>query len=108
MAKKTARRATLSKKYISFKGRMVMIGFGSIGQGVLPLILRHIRIKPSQITIIAEDLRASLGWNLVVDNRAGGSGQTSDTAPRYRRDGTKPSCSGKPHPAYAIPPCRPR
>ena len=33
-----------------------MIGFGSIGQGVLPLILRHIAIKPSRITIItAED-----------------------------------------------------
>ena len=35
---------------------MVMIGFGSIGQGVLPLIFRHIDIKPEQITIIsAED-----------------------------------------------------
>ena len=32
---------------------MVMIGFGSIGQGVLPLILRHIGIKPEQITIIS-------------------------------------------------------
>jgi hypothetical protein len=41
MAKKTARKAPRSKKYVSFKGRMVMIGFGSIGQGVLPLILRH-------------------------------------------------------------------
>lgn len=43
-------------KYAGFKGRMVMIGFGSIGQGVLPLILRHIDIKPAQITIVtAED-----------------------------------------------------
>src|SRR5712664_2422440 len=47
-------------KYIDFKGRMVMIGFGSIGQGVLPLILRHIGIKPAQITIIAEDDRSGL------------------------------------------------
>ncbi|MDP1837393.1 MAG: saccharopine dehydrogenase NADP-binding domain-containing protein, partial [Reyranella sp.] len=60
MAKKTARKATRSKKYLSFKGRMVMVGFGSIGQGVLPLILRHIGIKPSQITIIAEDLRGGI------------------------------------------------
>ena len=60
MAKKTARKATRSKKYVSFKGRMVMIGFGSIGQGVLPLILRHIGIKPAQITIIAEDLRGGM------------------------------------------------
>ena len=43
MAKKLARR-----KYVDFKGRMVMIGFGSIGQGVLPLILRHIGIKPGR------------------------------------------------------------
>ena len=60
MAKKTARKATRTKQYVSFKGRMVMIGFGSIGQGVLPLILRHIGIKPSQITIIAEDLRGGI------------------------------------------------
>ena len=26
----------------AFRGRLVMLGFGSIGQGVLPLILRHI------------------------------------------------------------------
>jgi homospermidine synthase len=32
---------------------MVMIGFGSIGQGVLPLIFRHIGIKPEQITVIS-------------------------------------------------------
>lgn len=38
-------------KYVKFSGRMVMIGFGSIGQGVLPLFLRHIDMKPEQITI---------------------------------------------------------
>ena len=44
------------KVYANFAGRLVMIGFGSIGQGVLPLILRHIAIDPSQITIVtAED-----------------------------------------------------
>ncbi|RAU21595.1 homospermidine synthase [Paramagnetospirillum kuznetsovii] len=37
---------------IVFTGRMVMIGCGSIGQGVLPLILRHIDIDPARITII--------------------------------------------------------
>ena len=43
-------------KHVGFKGRMVMIGFGSIGQGVLPLILRHIDMKASQLTIVtAED-----------------------------------------------------
>jgi homospermidine synthase len=29
-----------------------MVGFGSIGQGTLPLILRHIDVKPEQITIV--------------------------------------------------------
>ena len=43
------------QKHAAFKGHMVMIGFGSIGQGVLPLILRHIAIKPSQITIVTAD-----------------------------------------------------
>lgn len=46
-------------KYVGFKGRMVMIGFGSIGQGVLPLILRHIDMKPAQITIVTAEDRGS-------------------------------------------------
>jgi len=37
---------------IVFSGRLVMIGCGSIGQGVLPLLLRHIKIDPAKITII--------------------------------------------------------
>ena len=45
------------KKYVSFKNRILMIGFGSIGEGVLPLILRHIDVKPEQITIITADER---------------------------------------------------
>ena len=32
------------KVYVDFPGRIVMVGFGSIGQGVLPLILRHIGV----------------------------------------------------------------
>ncbi|HTJ63880.1 MAG TPA: saccharopine dehydrogenase NADP-binding domain-containing protein [Alphaproteobacteria bacterium] len=45
-----------SKIHAQFDGRLVIIGFGTIGQGVLPLILRHIEIKPSRITIVtAED-----------------------------------------------------
>src|ERR1700761_3703080 len=41
--------------YVATKNRMVMVGFGSIGQGVLPLMLRHIDMKPSQITIVTAD-----------------------------------------------------
>src|SRR3990170_4940489 len=33
--------------HFKFPGRLVMVGFGSIGQGVLPLILRHIAVPPA-------------------------------------------------------------
>src|SRR5437016_6320670 len=44
-------------KHTAFPGRLVILGFGSIGQGVLPLLLRHIDLKPDQITIITAELR---------------------------------------------------
>lgn len=34
-------------------GTVVMIGFGSIGRGMLPLILRHFEVDPARITVIA-------------------------------------------------------
>jgi homospermidine synthase len=43
-------------KFVKLRGRLVIVGFGSIGQGVLPLILRHIDMKANQVTIVtAED-----------------------------------------------------
>jgi homospermidine synthase len=47
----------LDTKHVTFNGRMVIVGFGSIGQGVLPLLLRHIDMKPSQITIVTAEER---------------------------------------------------
>jgi homospermidine synthase len=47
----------LDKKHIAFPGRLVIVGFGSIGQGVLPLLLRHIAMEPLQITIITAEPR---------------------------------------------------
>jgi homospermidine synthase len=41
--------------HVVFPGRLIFVGFGSIGQGVLPLILRHVGIKPDQITIVTAD-----------------------------------------------------
>src|ERR1700733_14738170 len=42
--------------HVKFAGRIVMVGFGSIGQGILPLILRHIGTSSDRITIVtAED-----------------------------------------------------
>ena len=46
--------------HVSLNGRPVIVGFGSIGQGVLPLILRHIGIAPERITIVAAEPRGTL------------------------------------------------
>jgi len=44
-------------KHVAFGGRLVMLGLGSIGQGVLPLILRHIDIPRDRISILSGDPR---------------------------------------------------
>ena len=42
--------------HVDFPGRLIFIGFGSIGQGVLPLILRHIGgLAPARMTIVTAD-----------------------------------------------------
>ncbi|MBK1659224.1 homospermidine synthase [Paracraurococcus ruber] len=43
--------------HTSFSGRLVMLGFGSIGQGVLPLLLRHIAIPRENISIVTAEAR---------------------------------------------------
>lgn len=48
---------TNEKKYVEFNKRILILGFGSIGAGVLPLMLRHIGVKPEQITIITAEER---------------------------------------------------
>lgn len=59
-------------KHVDFAGRLVMLGFGSIGQGVLPLILRHIGITADRITIVTAEERghevaAEYGVRFIVD-----------------------------------------
>jgi len=46
-------------KHVAFGGRLVMVGCGSIGQGVLPLILRHIDLPRDRITIVTADARGA-------------------------------------------------
>jgi homospermidine synthase len=41
--------------HVNFAGRIVFVGFGSIGQGVLPLILRHIGTSSDRITIVTAE-----------------------------------------------------
>ncbi len=43
------------RKHAAFSGRFLIVGFGSIGQGVLPLLLRHLDIGADQITIITAE-----------------------------------------------------
>ena len=35
--------------------RLIILGFGAIGQGVLPLLFRHISMQPQQVLIAAAD-----------------------------------------------------
>lgn len=44
--------ATIPNFSKPFSGSIVVIGFGSIGKGLLPLLLRHLDIDPIQITVI--------------------------------------------------------
>ena len=45
------------KKHVKFSGRLVIVGFGSVGQGTLPLLLRHIDMPRERITILTGDDR---------------------------------------------------
>jgi homospermidine synthase len=46
---------TKNEVHVKFPGRIVFVGFGSIGQGVLPLILRHIGTSSDRITIVTAE-----------------------------------------------------
>jgi homospermidine synthase len=41
--------------HVKFAGKIVVVGFGSIGQGVLPLILRHIGTSADRIIILTAE-----------------------------------------------------
>ena len=45
------------KKHVKFAGRLVLVGFGSVGQGSLPLLLRHIDMPYERISIVTGDER---------------------------------------------------
>ncbi len=46
-----------AKKHVRYGGRLVIVGFGSIGQGTLPLILRHVDMDPKLISIVTAEER---------------------------------------------------
>ena len=45
--------------YVNFSGRILIVGFGSIGTAILPLILRHIGIPRERIIITTADKHGS-------------------------------------------------
>ncbi len=45
----------MSDKKVPFAGRILMLGCGSIGRGVLPLLFKHLDISPDRLSIIAAD-----------------------------------------------------
>jgi homospermidine synthase len=60
------------KVHVEFPGRILIVGFGSIGQGMLPLILRHIGLPPERLTIVTADERgravaAEFGVKLICE-----------------------------------------
>jgi homospermidine synthase len=60
------------RKHVRFTGRIVIVGFGSIGQGVLPLLLRHIDLDPRRISIVTADERGreeALEYGIAFQNQ---------------------------------------
>lgn len=55
-----------ARRLASFAGRLVVLGFGSIGQAVLPLLFAHLGIAPRQVRVVktsedASGIAAALG-----------------------------------------------
>ncbi|VVC74981.1 Homospermidine synthase [Aquicella siphonis] len=60
------------KQYLAFNKKIVLIGFGTIGKAILPLIFRHIGVSPKQIIIITknddgQDIASEFGVKLVIN-----------------------------------------
>ena len=43
------------KQYAKFDGKILVLGYGSVGQAILPLLLRHIDCNPEDITVLEKD-----------------------------------------------------
>jgi homospermidine synthase len=43
------------EKHFVFKGKILIVGFGAVGQGTLPLILRHIDMPKENVSIITAE-----------------------------------------------------
>ncbi len=66
--------------YAAWKGPIIMIGFGSIGHGTLPLILRHLTVDPKQISVIDP----STEWKHLADKQGVNFQQTALTKENHK------------------------
>ena len=57
------------EKYAKFDGKILIIGYGSVGQAILPVVLRHLVVDPKNITVLERDNHRQL-----FIKRHGGSG----------------------------------
>jgi homospermidine synthase len=83
--------------HATWTGPIVMIGFGSIGRGTLPLILRHIACDRSKITIIDPDA----SWKHLADKEGIAFLQTGLTPKNYKTV-LKPLLTAGPTPAFIV------
>jgi homospermidine synthase len=60
------------ERHAAFSGRLLFVGFGVVGQAVLPLLLRHLDISPRQITIVTAaggaEVAASYGVHFILES----------------------------------------
>lgn len=59
--------------WADYAGRILVVGFGCVGRGVLPLLLRHIALRPAQITVLAPsggDFSVAAAYGIQVEQGA--------------------------------------
>ncbi|MFT3672126.1 homospermidine synthase [Aestuariivirga sp.] len=84
-------------RHVTWNGPIVMVGFGSIGRGVMPLILRHLGCDKSKITVIdpstaSKHIADELGVRFV---------QQAITRENYKKE-LKPLLTAGPSPAFLV------
>jgi homospermidine synthase len=76
------------QKYAEFNGKILIIGYGSVGQAILPVILRHLVVDSKNVTVLERDNHRSL-----FVKRHGGSGvayvRQEITSTNYKKELSK-------------------
>ena len=81
----------------NWTGPIVMIGFGSIGRGTLPLILRHINCDRARVTVIDPDA----SWSQLAEDQGVRFVKEAITRQNYKTV-LKPMLTAGPGPAFLV------